>query len=171
MTRPILPRNQYLADAVRDAIVAEKAARERAQQAVRDAIRDARDNGDRAIFEAIQGGVTKASLQEFTGLSYSTLYQREIRHKERIGYTGTTKAMLAADGDDRVTVVHDAEAGTYDVHLKGFDHPDVGSNVTGTVIYDEDGELKIGDESVLGGDPFLADKLWATQEVQSRVNA
>lgn len=167
--RPIKPQHRHLVEKVQNAHEEEKRARDRAQAVVKKAVDDARAETNRLIFEAVDAGVTKRNLEDALNLSYATIYNREYEHKVKVGYTAPTEGELASVVDRSVTVTRDDELGTYTVDLERFSHPDVGSEVTGRVVYDEDGDVKIGDESVIQGDPFLADRLWATQEVQSRV--
>lgn len=172
MPRPLNPKHQHRIDEIVEALDSEKRARERARLAVQEMITDARKNTDRLIFQAVDAGVPKTAIQAATGLSYTTVYGRELNHKERVGYAAPTKGEPASiPTTDAITVEHDTEHDTYTVKLKGFTHPDVGEDVTGWAIYDGEGDVKTIDLPGATEDPFLPDRLWATTEVQSRVHA
>lgn len=157
---------------------AEERARERAAAQVREAVLGARNETNAAIADALSRGVTKEAIRQELGVSYSTIVNRMREHEARVGYvapaapaarTEEAPATVPAtpDGTPRVHVTKDDTGHT--VTLTHFTHPDVGTDLTGQVIYDEDGDLKIADAVFDQSDPLWSDKLWATKEVQDAV--
>lgn len=166
---PKAEHRPYLAK-IRDKDEAEKRARARAEAQVAAAVAAARAETNEAIVEAVERGATKEAIRVVLGVSYTTVINRVAEHRGRAGLVTRTAEPVSdeeTDGTPRVRVTKD-DAG-YTVTLDEFSHPDVGENVSGTVIYDLEGDLKIADQHLQNDDPLWADKLWATTEVQDRV--
>lgn len=157
-------------DRITDAAQVEATARARAQAQVAAAILYNRNATNAAIVEAVSRGVPKTIIAEALDVSYTTIMNRVGEHHARIDYTKPTDPAVDPVPNPSITVRSDGAG--HMVTLSHFTHPDVGTDLNGQVMFDEDGELKIADSAFnehQAGDPLWGDKLWATTEVQRAV--